>query len=141
MHEQSQEPSGSTGPDVQAFEAAWTDPEPTESVRAAHIAIDADGFGRVSVNSDDLSNAIQGVFLSCRVGKLPRLILDLTIAETIDAVAEAEVAIPAATRDALVALGWTPPTARGGTVPSDLDVLDPPEGGRDHQAEAVATDA
>lgn len=61
------------------------------------------------VNGHDLTDAVCGVSVTSRAGHLSEVELDLRV-YMVDTYGDgAEVLIPPATRDALIALGWTPP--------------------------------
>jgi hypothetical protein len=75
------------------------------------------GFGQEHIELDghDITEALQGLDIRMRVGSYPQIKLALNVHEiqTFD-MAEAELLIPTDVRDALVALGWTPPPNRTG---------------------------
>lgn len=84
-------------------------PSPPSPDRSAHITL-AKGRGTVEVGGVDLARAVQGLNLSAEAGSPPVLTLDLRLIELSQFESdETVIHIPAATRDALVALGWTPP--------------------------------
>jgi len=64
----------------------------------------------VTIDGHDISRALTGLTLSIGVGQIPTATLDLLL---IDATqfqdAEARILIPEATRETLLALGWTEP--------------------------------
>lgn len=61
----------------------------------------------IVVNGHDISNACTGYTLSAEVHDIPRLSVDLLTIPAYNG--RAAVTIPGSTRDALIALGWTPP--------------------------------
>jgi hypothetical protein len=77
------------------------------------LAITATGVGTAEVllNGQDIANALTGLTLDMGVGKVPTATLDLLLIDTTKVQdAETRIFIPDATREALLALGWTPPT-------------------------------
>jgi hypothetical protein len=68
------------------------------------------GGARIRLDDTDISNAVRGIDVSMEAGNLPQVTVELRIDEIrrIDS-EHAVVLIPSSTRDALVALGWTPP--------------------------------
>jgi hypothetical protein len=76
------------------------------------IAPNANGLGRHKVLADgqDISHGVRSVRLSLDPGELPSVELELAVIEIdgID-VEESRLYVPDATREALIALGWTPP--------------------------------
>ncbi|MBX6387325.1 MAG: hypothetical protein IRZ07_30835 [Microbispora sp.] len=64
--------------------------------------------GAVRVDDIDISNAVYAVTVRAAATEVPTVTLDLRLPEILLAT-EAEVRLPDATRDALIALGWTPP--------------------------------
>jgi hypothetical protein len=80
-------------------------------IRTARIHLDPLGANStIDVGGHDVSKAVRGLAVTAEVGQVPVLALDLVVCDGhIDG--EVIVTIPDATRDALVALGWTPPTA------------------------------
>ena len=66
----------------------------------------------------NLLDCVRGFTLSADVDTVPRLELDLLMFEDTPLSGEAEVIVPQSTHDALVALGWTPPTEGGASWPS-----------------------
>lgn len=65
--------------------------------------------GTLKVDGNDLTDAVRGVDISLRAGHLPVIHLDLVILDLESVTTDAKVFIPDATREALIALGWTPP--------------------------------
>ncbi|MCU1612610.1 MAG: hypothetical protein JWO98_150 [Frankiales bacterium] len=64
----------------------------------------------VSIDGTDIRNALTGLTLRMGVGDIPRMTVDLLLLDVTELQdAEAQVLIPDATVEALVALGWTPP--------------------------------
>ena len=67
--------------------------------------------GRVSIDGHDISKAVRSITFHGDVGMYPRVTLDLHIHDvTTVSSQDTELLIPDATMDALIALGWTPPT-------------------------------
>lgn len=80
-------------------------------IRTARIHLDPMGANStIEVGGHDLSKAVRALAVTAEVGQVPALSLDLVICDG-EVEGEVVVTIPEATRDALVALGWTPPTA------------------------------
>jgi len=77
------------------------------TTRTARLHLRGDGTGTVELDGRQLPG-VRAVTLSASVDKVPVLELDL-IAYEVTTDAEAEVVIPDRTREALLALGWTPP--------------------------------
>ena len=73
----------------------------------AKLKLDA-GCGAIEVNGQDVSSAVQRVHVTGAAGSLPRVVLELVTFDT-EVDGEMVVRIPAETRAALIALGWTPP--------------------------------
>ena len=71
------------------------------------------GYGpgdKVEVGAVDITRGLRGYRLDAASGHAPRLTLDLLIRDVTPIDAEGvQVIVPQGTRDALVALGWTPP--------------------------------
>ena len=76
-----------------------------------HVEIQHEGLsGRVVVNGMDISSAVRGLRWESEVGSVPRMTLDLHLFDvTTVGSPETEIVVPIATRDTLIALGWTPP--------------------------------
>lgn len=87
------------------------------ATRKVQINLGAVGYGSVLVDGTDISSTLGGLQFESHAGvDLNRLTLDL-IAPEVEIDAVVQIVVPDATRDALVALGWTPPAAddsRGG---------------------------
>lgn len=66
------------------------------------------GSGVVALDGDPL-DGVRGLDLSAEAGEIPRLTLDLLVNE-VQVNGEMTVTVPDATREALIALGWTPPS-------------------------------
>lgn len=76
----------------------------------AEIEIDGPGHGRIVLDGHDVSGAVRGFQITAGVGDITRLVLDLNVLDVTRLDSEqTEIMIPDATRDALIALGWTPP--------------------------------
>jgi hypothetical protein len=78
------------------------------SSRTHKVSIDSH---RVVVDGVDLSPGLTGINLTMGVDEIPRLTLDvqlIAVTEVTDI--ESKVTIRPAAHDALVALGWTPPS-------------------------------
>lgn len=73
------------------------------------------GLGRqgwnstIEVDGHDISAAARAFRLDADVHGIPQLVVDLVVLESSTVSGEATVVIPEATREALIALGWTPP--------------------------------
>lgn len=79
----------------------------------AEIEISGTGRGRVVLDDADVSAAVRGLTIRAEVGRIPQIELDLSVIDVTGlGVAQAEILIPDATREALIALGWTPPADR-----------------------------
>lgn len=76
----------------------------------AEIELEGIGHGRLVIGGHDISNAVRAFVVRGGVGELPTLELDLSVHDVtrLESV-EMEILVPPATRDALIALGWTPP--------------------------------
>lgn len=79
-------------------------PAPRPQVR---LLLGSDGAAAVEVNGVNVANAVRSLNLHARPRE-QELTLHLHVDETV-VDGEATVVVPQATRDALVALGWTPP--------------------------------
>jgi hypothetical protein len=74
------------------------------------MSITAGGQGQVTVDDIDLSNAVCGVDVHTHVGTATEIVLRLAGSDIITSDYEARVRLTDAVTDALIALGWTPPT-------------------------------
>ncbi|MGW4663218.1 hypothetical protein [Streptosporangium sandarakinum] len=76
----------------------------------------APGTHQVVVDGQDISDAVNSLTLRVEGGVLPVVDVELAMVEVtrIDS-EDAELYIPLTTRDALIALGWTPPPASSTT--------------------------
>lgn len=77
----------------------------------AEIEVAGNGrSGRIVLDGCDVSRGVRGFRVTSQCGELTRLELDLRVLDVtrLDS-EETEIVIPDATRDALIALGWTPP--------------------------------
>lgn len=76
------------------------------------FSFEQDGIvGRVSIDGHDISNAVRSIRFDGEAGMRPRVTLDLHIRDvTTVSSKDTELLIPDATREALITLGWTPPT-------------------------------
>lgn len=75
------------------------------------IETDRFGRGRVLLDGQDLAVAVHSMSLHAKAGHSPLLQLELLV-DVIESSTEAtqvEVVMSDATRDALIAIGWTPP--------------------------------
>lgn len=82
------------------------------SMHQVVITPNAPGLGlhRFEVDGHDITHAVHKAALWLEPGCLPELEVELHLLESRRLEAEdAVVSVPAATREALVALGWTPP--------------------------------
>ncbi|HEY9418155.1 MAG TPA: hypothetical protein VIQ30_25630 [Pseudonocardia sp.] len=75
----------------------------------AQIGIDQVGRGRIVLDGHDVSDATRGMVLRAAVGRPTELELDLVVIDDMRLDGEFRVVVPESTREALVALGWTPP--------------------------------
>lgn len=76
----------------------------------AEIELDGIGRGRLVIGGQDISAAVRAFVVRGGVHELPTLELDLLVHDvTRLGSAEMEILVSDATRDALIALGWTPP--------------------------------
>lgn len=77
------------------------------------------GSHQLLVDGHDISNGVRSLRLSLGPGEIPSVELELGIVE-IDRMEseQADLYIPDFTREALIALGWTPP-AEASAVPED----------------------
>lgn len=75
------------------------------------LAITARGLGStVHLDGHDIGSALTGLTLTLSAGQAPTATLDLAIHNVTELQdSETRILIPDATRDALIALGWTPP--------------------------------
>lgn len=81
----------------------------TTDIRTARIRLDPMGANStIDIGGHDLSKAVRALAITAEVGTVPVVSLDLVVLDG-DVGGEVVVTIPATTRDALVALGWTPP--------------------------------
>lgn len=71
------------------------------------------GTTSIIIDGADLTNACRALTLRSQVGHITTLTLDLLLLEGIEVDGETITVIPTATRDALIALGWTPPGEAG----------------------------
>lgn len=77
------------------------------TTRTAKLRLDAAGRGTVEIDGRELPG-VRGLTLTAEYGHTPTLELDLALYD-VSTVAEARIVIPDQTREALLALGWTPP--------------------------------
>lgn len=76
----------------------------------AQIEVDGTGRdGRVVLDGRDVSGGVRGFALRAEVGRRTELELDLAVADGATFDGEVRLVIPESTREALIALGWTPP--------------------------------
>lgn len=68
------------------------------------------GSGVIALDGEAL-NGVRGLDLSAAAGEIPSLTVELLVNE-VEVDGEMTVAVPDATREALIALGWTPPSAQ-----------------------------
>lgn len=66
------------------------------------------GFARIELDGHDIGNAVTHASVRFRPGDLPNVTLGLA-AELGPIDGDAQVWLPPETREALIALGWTPP--------------------------------
>lgn len=76
------------------------------------FSFEQDGIvGRVSIDGHDISKAVRSIRFDGESGMHPRVTLDLHIYDvTTVSSKDTELLIPDATREALITLGWAPPT-------------------------------
>jgi hypothetical protein len=77
--------------------------------RNVKLKLGIDGRGHLHVDGHDLSKATRGVSLQGGADQIPQLTIDLIVFDAEVEIEGAVTHIPAATVDALVTLGWTPP--------------------------------
>lgn len=66
----------------------------------------------ISLNGANISTAVRGMTIECHVNSYPQVELELALIDvTTVGSLEAEYLLTSATRDALLAMGWTPPAA------------------------------
>lgn len=68
------------------------------------------GSGVIALDGEAL-NGVRGLDLSATAGEIPSLTVELLVNE-VEVDGEMTVTVPDATREALIALGWTPPSAQ-----------------------------
>lgn len=73
------------------------------------IKAQAGGPHSLTVDGHDISKGVRSLALDIERGSLPMLSIDLAVFEVTDVEGPARLLIPDGTRDALVAMGWTPP--------------------------------
>lgn len=74
--------------------------------------------GTVLVDGVDISQALTGITLKASADEPHEVTLRLAM-DRVDATVEAAATVPRETRDALVALGWTPPAELEPAEPTD----------------------
>lgn len=79
----------------------------SDQTKRIHITMGA-GQGRFEVGGHDLSTVTRAITLRFEAGGVPEITAELAVLDG-DIDGEATVRIPAKTREALIALGWTPP--------------------------------
>lgn len=80
--------------------------------RSVKAEIEVSGHGRdgrVVLDGHDVTNGVRGFVLRAGVDCVTELELDVVAADGATFDGEVRLVIPESTRDALVALGWTPP--------------------------------
>ncbi len=78
----------------------------------AEIEINGTGTaGRIMLDGHDVAAGVRGFVLRSEVGRMTELELDVAVVDDSQFGGEVRVVIPDSTREALVALGWTPPAA------------------------------
>lgn len=78
------------------------------SAAKVEISLSAGGFGKVIINGAEMQNVVTALHFDRSADGTQRLVLDLIPGETAIST-EADVVVDAKTREALTALGWTPP--------------------------------
>jgi hypothetical protein len=82
----------------------------TEAMRLPSMVLHAHpGRAQLLLDGHDVSYAISGVTVSCHVGQLPVVTVQLAV-HPLDVDGEAVILIPEPTQRMLITLGWTPPT-------------------------------
>lgn len=76
---------------------------------SARISLDGSN-GEIQIDGAYLPG-VTAIRMDARVGRPPILIVELALLDATADMSETAVIVPEATRDALVALGWTPPKA------------------------------
>lgn len=74
------------------------------------------GRGEIVVDGHPIPGVVAVKVTTSVDDLIPRMELDLRL-HRIEVDGEIEVSVPEATRDALIALGWTPPTGAGPVTP------------------------
>lgn len=77
----------------------------------AEIDIRRGGPSSIALDGHDVADGVHGLTLTFAVSDVPRLSLDLHLAEDVAFSGEVQVVIPDATAELLTRLGWTPPAA------------------------------
>lgn len=77
--------------------------------RDAHVTLNSGGKGSVVIGDVDISSHVLGVQIEAVACDRTRVSVDLFV-DTVEVDGEVQVRLPQDTVDALVALGWTPPT-------------------------------
>lgn len=72
-----------------------------------------DGNEVIRLDDARIEHAVRGLTLYAEVGEPTRLHLDLLLRDGVHLDGDVTVTVPSATRDALIALGWTPPPDAG----------------------------
>ena len=66
--------------------------------------------GRVVLDGADVSKGVRGLTIRAGLGQVTQVELDLSVFDVTEFESDAvQILIPDHTRDALIALGWTPP--------------------------------
>lgn len=63
----------------------------------------------IEVDGHRIENGVRALVIEASAGGSPRISLELGMVEAVDVDGHVEVLMAGATRDALIALGWTPP--------------------------------
>ncbi|MEV1202801.1 hypothetical protein [Microbispora rosea] len=90
--------------------------------RTARIHLDRTGYGSSLEVDGQRLPGVRGINLDASARHTPRLVVDLLMHE-IEVDGEMTVSVPDKTREALVALGWTPPAEGDADEPSEERAL------------------
>jgi hypothetical protein len=78
------------------------------SARNARLKLNAGGFGSTVEVEGHKIPGVRGINITANIMEMPKLTLDLVFRE-MEVEGEMVVLLPLKTREALIALGWTPP--------------------------------
>lgn len=77
--------------------------------KRVHLEVDGAGMGTLTVDGHSLGNAVQATSIHSRAGHATRVELELLATDVSTQCEPEQILIPEETREALIALGWTPP--------------------------------